>query len=190
MQRLQPALNVERLDVLGNLLPPAGDEMLADNLLRVKRGAFGFRAHGVRPEVSPQVVLAKGVEMDAPGFRNVIDAQKQAKLVHLAPGGFLAREIPNETDRQGVFNPPAFRVSDPEPEHPPTKPERASLEISPMSSASSLLSLGSKILDAARDIRAGADKCIGKQTSPTGCPAIAPETAPTRKFAPTVPHLT
>ena len=64
-------------------------------------------------------MLGKSGEVDATGSRGfAIDADKQTEPVNLTPCGFLARQIPNETDGQGVLNPSSVCRSYPVPEHP------------------------------------------------------------------------
>lgn len=118
MQHLQPALDVERFDVLGNLTSPSGTEIGADNMFSDGSSVFRFRAHGILAKVGFQVVLRKCVKPGANVARQVVDANQQPESIDLAPCVFLFREIPNETDGQGVFNPSAIRLRDPITQHP------------------------------------------------------------------------
>jgi hypothetical protein len=64
-------------------------------------------------------MLGKGGKVEATGSRGIaVDADEQAECVHLTPCGFLAREIPDEADWEGVFNPPSVCRSYPVSEHP------------------------------------------------------------------------
>jgi hypothetical protein len=80
MKRLKPALEIKGLDVVGDLLPPAGNEIASDNLRCVQDGALGFGTDGVRSKIGTQVMLCKLVKPDAAGGRGVtVDADKEAK---------------------------------------------------------------------------------------------------------------
>jgi hypothetical protein len=56
-------------------------------MVKVKDRVVGFQADRVRPDLGLQVVLRKLVEPDALQGRSLVDAQEQARLVHLAPSG-------------------------------------------------------------------------------------------------------
>jgi hypothetical protein len=59
---ISAALDVERFNILRDLMPEPRDEIVADDMVHVEGGAFGFRPYGVCPEVSPKIVLRKGGE--------------------------------------------------------------------------------------------------------------------------------
>ena len=81
MKRPEPALNVERFDVLGDLVAPARNEIIADDVLGDDDGVFRLRTHGMVAEVGLQVVLCKGVETDANIAGIIVDAYPSGRPI-------------------------------------------------------------------------------------------------------------
>jgi len=73
MQGQKPALNFERIDVLRNLLTPAGDEVFKDNMLRDGDSVGRFWPYGIGAKVHLQIRACKGVKSDAYHFRLEVD---------------------------------------------------------------------------------------------------------------------
>lgn len=56
--------------------PPAGCEIVADDVMGDGDGVVRFRAHGMFAEVSFEIVLCKGTEMDADVAGFIVDANQ------------------------------------------------------------------------------------------------------------------
>ncbi len=74
VQRFNPALYVERFDVVRDLLAPLRDEIVTNDVFSVEGGALGLGTQRIRPAVGFQVKLGKSVEADAYVAGIVVDA--------------------------------------------------------------------------------------------------------------------
>ncbi len=74
IERFEPALNVERFDVLRDFVAPAGDEVVADDVLGNGCGVVRFRAHSILTEIGLEIVLTKSMEPDGAGAGSLVDS--------------------------------------------------------------------------------------------------------------------
>ena len=61
-ERLEPPLNIERLDVFRDFVSETRNEVGAHDMLHVTDGVLRFRAHRIHPEIGLEVMLRKKVE--------------------------------------------------------------------------------------------------------------------------------
>jgi len=109
VKRLQPALNIEGFDIFRRLITPAGNEVVADDVLHDGGGVFRLGTDGVLSEVGHEVMLGKGVKPDPHWGGGIVDTGGQPECVHFTPDVPFLREVRNKTHRHGVFDPSAVR---------------------------------------------------------------------------------
>ncbi len=118
VERLEPLLNLQRLDVLRDPLAETLDEVIADIMLNDGDSVYLLRAYSVHAEVGLQLMLRKKQELNAAGGGGIIDSDSQAQSVHFEPGILVLRKFHNKSDGQGVLDSSSFSACDPEPQHP------------------------------------------------------------------------
>jgi hypothetical protein len=107
VKRLQPPLNIERLDVFRDFVSETRDEIGAHDLLDVADGVRRFRTHGIRPEIGLEIMPRKKIKMDAAGQRAVVNPDGQTEPVRLAPCVLIPRKFSDKSDWLDVLDPSA-----------------------------------------------------------------------------------
>ena len=118
MKRLKPALEFKGFEVVGDQVPPSGNEVRPDNLRGVQDGSFGFGTDCARSHIVFQVMLGEGGKANPDRAAGVVDSHEQPQSVHFPPGVFRLWEVTHETNGQGVLNPFSVRVRDSVTQHP------------------------------------------------------------------------